>query len=281
MGAVYTADGLLVRESRRHGGIRGDLLRSLDQESTDAGSVEDELGGAWYYGGHWFEMFGHFLVETLPHLWLYDGSMPVVWHQHGNAPVRDFQREFLGLAGVTGEPRFAMTPTRVESLVVPSRPVSLNNWVAREAGQLWQRVAGGVEAGEPHRLTWLSRTAYEGRTDVDRNRDEPFLDDVFASLGFEVWRPEELGVVEQIRLLKESAVVAGTEGSALHLTAFARPGTRVLMLGSSRGWRGNHMQPLIDAVNGNMLGIVPFLRDKRDAATIRNMVSRFLAQLDG
>lgn len=279
VGAVYTNDGLLVRESRRHGGLRGDLLRSLDQESLEADMADEELAGTWYYGGQWFEMFGHFLVETLPHLWLHDGSMPVIWHVHGDPPVRKFQRELLSLAGIDSEPRFTMATTRVGSLMVPARPVGLNAWVSPEARDLWQRVAARVDAAPPHRMTWLSRTAYEGRADVDRDRGESFLDDVFQSLGFEVRIPEELAVTEQIRLVRESRVIAGTEGSALHLSAFARPGTNVMMLGSSRGWRGNHTQPLIDGVTGNRLAIVPFLREKRQPDAVRRMVAGLLADV--
>jgi len=279
VGAVYTSDGLLERESRRHGALFGDLLRSLDQESTDPTAVGEELPGAWYYGGTWFEMFGHFIVETLPHLWLHDGQLPVIWHRHGDPPIHAFQRELLKLAGVEGEPRFATTATVVERLVVPARPVAMNSWIAPQAQLVWQRVASRVKAAEPHRRVFLSRRQYEENHAADRRREESFLDEVFASLGFEVWSPESLSPSEQIRLIRESLLIAGVEGSALHLTAFARPGTHVMMLGSSRAWKGNRVQPLIDGVNGNKLAIIPYLNERREHATIRAMISGVLAKI--
>lgn len=69
--------------------------------------------------------------------------------------------------------------------------------------------------------------------------------------------PETLSIDDQIRLARSADVLAGQAGTALHLAAFARPGTRVLELGDQRShdW---HMptQQVIDTVCGHQQAFI-------------------------
>lgn len=258
LGAAYDSSGAIVHAARRAGGNRGDFLHSLDQEYTELPPDAVRLAGSHYYGGLWMEHFGHFLIETLPTMWAHDGVTPILFHRLGH--VDPFKLELLELCGVGEEPRFIEQPTRVEHLIVPSRPVMLNRRCSAAAVRLWDRVARAA-AGEATgaRRIWLSRSRAEaGGTLATRTLGYGELDDEFSSLGFEIVYPEALTIREQIEMARTADILAGFEGSALHLSAFTRPGTKVLVLGSERRPRGNHAQPAIDEAVGNQTALVPF-----------------------
>lgn len=256
-GAAYDRDGALVQSSRRVGGLAGDFLFSFDQERIELPPNARREEGSWYYGGLWMQHFGHFLIETLPTLWAYDGKLPVLFHRLGD--TAPWKLELLQLAGAYGQPIFIDEPLRIEHLVVPGRPVSLNHSCTPAAVRLWNRVAAnaGAEAGE--RKIWLSRSLAEsGGASVNRTLGHEELDAKFDALGFEVVHPETMSMTEQVRLGRSASVLAGFEGSALHLSAFAMPGTKVFALGSQRRPRGNRAQPIIDRAVGNRLTVVDF-----------------------
>ncbi|KAA6434876.1 glycosyltransferase family 61 protein [Agrococcus sediminis] len=272
VGAPYDAEGKLVSSARRAGGYRGDFLHSLDQEYVELPPGADRIEGSFYYGGLWMQHFGHFLIETLPTLWAHDGVQPVLFHRLGD--VDSFKRELLDLCGVTSEPIFVDRALRVEHLVVPSRPVSLNRFASPAAVRLWRRVARAA-AGDASgsRRVWLSRTQAEaGGAAVNRTLGFGELDDEFASLGFEVIFPETLSIREQIEIARSSSILAGFEGSALHLSAFAHPGTKVLVLGTERRPGGNRAQPAIDRAVGNRVALVPFGPISQMVRDIRELV---------
>ena len=70
--------------------------------------------------------------------------------------------------------------------------------------------------------------------------------------GFAVVNPEQMDLDEQLALVADAAVIAGSSGSALHLSAFAPASTRVLEVGDLRSpERPMPMQLVIDAVRGH------------------------------
>ena len=58
--------------------------------------------------------------------------------------------------------------------------------------------------------------------------NEPEIEAAARRAGLQVLHPQRLGLPLQIALMAEAQAIAGTDGSALHLAAFARPGTRLL-----------------------------------------------------
>src|SRR4026207_381442 len=81
LGAVYDADGALVRDSLRF----PDKHRARDPKSlaTVQGlKVERRIARALYLG-HAFTHFGHFLIETVPALWWarqVDDDVALIFH---------------------------------------------------------------------------------------------------------------------------------------------------------------------------------------------------------
>ncbi len=254
-GAVHRADGRLVPRSQYlwHG-IRNAPI-AADPPQVEVPAQARRLGGTRLYAGHWSNHFGHFLLETLPSFWpVPEGALTgIVAHRppRGQAstdgPPRrtstptlaPWQADLLALAGYGGLPVHVVQGRhlRVERLVVPERPVLLKRWVQPPAVALWQRMAVAAGPPGPHRRVFLSRTRFQA-DHPDRARTsggwDALLESTASQAGFEIVHPETLPIAEQVALVRGAAVVAGTSGSALHLSVFAEPGTRVLTIGDQR-----------------------------------------------
>lgn len=287
-GAVHDREGRLVPASQRI--WNGD---AQDPVPADPDHVRPRLGtrrlrGRWIYAGHWTIHFGHFLLETLPNLWpdpsTYAGPLSgIVAHRppRGRIPTdkpvplqsaepAPWQRDLLELSGYgAGSLRVVHDrPVRAQHLVVPARPVLIKRWARPEAVAVWRRVSDAVGSRGSHPRVYLSRSRFHAQ-DAGATRartDEAWdahLDATFAAAGFHVAHPETLPVAQQIELVRGARILAGLGGSAMHLSAFAEPGTRVLSIGDRRTpRRPPHSQAMIDGACGHLTA---FVRDRDDA----------------
>lgn len=266
-GAVHDEAGWVVPQSQRVAG-RNDHNLPGDPPRVAPAPDTELLAGTWYYLGHWMWQFGHFLIETLPGLWAYRGE-PLLAHRFGDydAPT-PWQVRLMELAGVTTAPRIVdEVPVRVEQLRVPTRPAVVGASVSQPAVEVWQRVsragAGGLDlpVGQG-RWVALSRARLEagrppgGVKGARSVSNAEALDEVWRRHGFEVVHPELLGIDEQMRILRGAKVLLGVDGSALHASAFARPGTPVILVGTKARPAGNLSQRAIDAALGNPLAVL-------------------------
>lgn len=269
-GAVHDSEGWLVPQSQRIAGRNDRNVPSDPPRINVPGTEAELLGGSWYYLGHWMWQFGHFMFETLPTLWAHRGE-PLVAHRFGSTdPPAPWQRRLMELAGVPSVPHVvADRPVRVERLRVATRPSVVGASAAPAAVEIWQRIsmAAGAAADRPAgegRMVALSRSRLEesrpprgpklGR--VIRNARA--LDELWERNGFEVVHPETLSIDAQMRLLREARVLIGVDGSALHASAFTRPGTPVIVVGNRDRPRGNLTQAAIDSAMGNPQVILPW-----------------------
>lgn len=280
-GAVHDADGRLVVSSQKIGGLVGAQVAQADPRRVPPRQARGarRLEGTWLYGGHWTTHFGHFFAETLTTLWP-ERSDPdladvrgVVFHDFmvRFRGISDWQRELLAMAGWGGLPVEVVDddPLVAERLLVPGRGIVVNGWAWDEAVRVWRRMAAAV--GGPERLdpdgprVFLTRTPFnrarraEGRpTRTDEDRDLA-LDEAFAAAGFDVVVPEDLSLREQVRLAAGASVLAGCAGSALHLSAFAPAGVRVVELGDTRSPDVQvPTQRVIDRVREHPSAFVPY-----------------------
>ncbi|MCW2768061.1 MAG: capsular polysaccharide biosynthesisprotein-like protein [Nocardioides sp.] len=264
-GAVHDAEGRLLPSSQKV----GDLWLPADPDSARVPENAERREGTWLYGGHWMRHFGHFVTETVPTLWPRDLQVDgLIFHQYfGNTPgVQEWQQRLVDLTGYAGLPIEIVRrrPVSVERLVLPSRSVVVNGWAQPEAADVWRRMAERLGAAGPHARVFASRTrhnqlrAANGRAVRTTPERDAELDRVFEAAGFFVVSPELLDVDDQIRLFAGARVVAGAAGSALHMAAFAPPGTRVIEIGDnrSRGWPVP-MQLVIDTVCGHEHAYIP------------------------
>lgn len=271
-GAVYRADGTLIPESQRYGGLTGDHVTAADPPTVTV-TAASELNGTWLYGGHWMAHFGHFLTETLTNLWPADRAVdgllchPFVF---GRTTPDAAELELAALAGYPQPVTIVAEPVRVERLLVPTRPYTTNGAATPRAKLVWDRVADAV--GAPGRKAsgrqgvFFSRSAFHaahhnrsGRPHARVLHNEQQLDELFVRRGFRVVHPQDLSVREQIQAARASSTLVAVSGSALHLSAFARPGARVVEIGDHRSPDGLPNQRVVDAAAGHLAAVIPYL----------------------
>lgn len=251
-GAVHDEEGRLIESSQKIGGLGGNDLVMADPRRAAAPAGARRLSGRWLYGGHWINHFGHFFTESVTTLWPSETAIDgLVFHAYSNAhrAVAPWQQEIVELAG-WGDLAIEVvnrSAVRVDELVVPSRAVVVNGWGHDEACAVWQRIADSARGSLPRvdtrggsPLTYLSRTSHNRElraTNQDTRTtavQDIELDRIFAGSGFDVVTPEHLPFRDQVRTAAAASVIAGLAGTALHLSAFAPPGVRVIELGDSR-----------------------------------------------
>ncbi len=291
-GAVHDERGRLLVASQKVGGLGGNQGVMADPACVRRSGRAERLSGTWLYGGHWIGHFGHFFTETMTTLWPDRSRLPepprgLVFHKYfgPHLGIAAWQQELLALTTYADLPLEVVTakPRRVDRLLLPSRSVVVNGWAHAGARDVWQHmaaVAGPPDPGQRGARVFLSRRAFNaargaaGRpVRTSPGRDEA-LDRVFTDLGFLVVTPEELPVRDQVRLVAGASVVAGSAGTALHLSAFAPAGTRVIELGDRRSPDVQvPQQQMIDHLCGHPTLFVPL---SVQPAALRRLLRRAL-----
>jgi hypothetical protein len=253
-GGPYTASGAIIpRSLHRAGGRvhmpRPDLAVALEA-CGPALRTPITQRGRWLYGGSLHHHFGHFLTESLGRLWamepLRDWADGIVWTlaspRPGNAArfasltlERSYIQATLRLLGLGGKKlHVVIRPTIFEQLAVPS-VLMLNASPDVAAGhpvfrQFVRRMAGPAGQDGPATLPGL----YVSRASLAppaRFAAEDALERAFLRAGWQVLRPEERSLADQIALYRAAKSLVFAEGSALHLYAYvARPEQRVGIL---------------------------------------------------
>jgi capsular polysaccharide biosynthesis protein len=227
--------------------------------------------------------FGHFITETLTTLWpdhLEVAGLVAHPFIFGDGES-GWQLDLLDLAGYGSIPRVhAREGLRVDRLLVPTRPFVPNGYATPAAVRVWGRVAAAATPSLPSRspgsVLFVSRTRWHrrqqalGRSTPRELRNEASLDQLMGSRGHQVIFPEEMSIREQISAVQSFETLIGVSGSALHLSAFAAPGTRVIEIADARsGVDRLQNQRVIDAACGHTTAMVPFTGDKPSADLAR------------
>jgi capsular polysaccharide biosynthesis protein len=292
-GAVYDAGGNLIAASQRIGGLGGDHVVAADPTripppARRRWSLRARTGGprrlpgAWVYAGTWMNHFGHFITETLTTLWPSDLEVTgLVAHPFiFGGDESEWQRDLLELAGYGSLPRvLAQDGLRVDRLLVPTRSFVTNGYATPNASGTWQRVADAatVTLAPPRpgsvlfisRRRWHERAEELGRPAPRRLEDEASLDRYMESRGYRVIYPEEMAIRLQISAVRSVETLVGVSGSALHLSAFARQGTRVIEICDPRSGTGRlPNQRVVDAACGHRTASIPFTGDTQEVLSL-------------
>lgn len=203
-------------------------------EDVDRHAAVRPLAGDHYFLGSMHAHFGHAVLEGLSRVWAFADF--AARHPEGRALVYEptlpeFGWELLARAGVPRDRVLTLSePVRVERLHVPDPAQRTHRWLTPQMTAVWQAVGETVDDGGPAEArTWLSR-----RGNSHRNlTSEAEIEAIFAAAGFDIVRPETLGLADQLRVARRSAVLAGCVGSQMYLAAFQRPGGQALVMAPS------------------------------------------------
>lgn len=189
--------------------------------------------------GPGYQIFGHWLVDFLPKLWVlnaagYDPSA-LVYVVPDDCPA--FGLELLRLCGIPDEQivRIGQNEILAGRFLVPT---TVHNGTrgpcfAQAAKFLRKRI--GIPSTRTGDKLLLSR-AKAPNTRAVGNRE--VIERIAMDAGLTVLSPETLPLVEQFRLIAGADLVVGEYGSALHSTLFAGPGLTVCALRGTGGHPG-------------------------------------------
>ena len=254
LGAVYDADGALVRDSLRF----PDKHRARDPKSlamVEGLKVEQRIKRALYLG-HAFTHFGHFLIETVPALWWaghVDDDVALIFHPFDDAGRNVFAelahgRDCLALLGLSPE-RIVMATTdlAVEELLLPPRHYDMRTGPRYDFREIYRTLTAAARRPPPKAgasRIYLSRRFLKRR--LRRLSNDAAVERRMARRGFAIVHPQHMTLVDQINAAAGADLIAGVDGSALHLSVFMRPGSRMLVLQTKRRRTIHFMNALME-----------------------------------
>jgi capsular polysaccharide biosynthesis protein len=186
-------------------------------------------------------IFGHFLLEMLPHFYVlsllrqYGASFSVALPTQTPQWVRPFvDLYFAKSEQIWYDP--ASQIIEAPSVILPSMMHESHNFhpafnlmvadIRARAG-LPPVSGGNLLAPSTRQRIYISRRLV---TQNNRLRNEDEVETLMQQLGFTLVHPQRLSIQEQLVLFDGAELVVGEYSSALHNTLFCRPGTRVISL---------------------------------------------------
>ncbi len=228
-GGLYQADGtpipegFLYRQSasaclKQNGNISykgkdNSPVRQI-QFPNDIGETKQELTGTYIYAGLLVSHFGHFLLESLAHLWFIklNPDLPILWvAAHQQQELSTFQKEILSLLKIKNTIHILTEQSKIEKLIVSQTGYMVSSEFSALQKQAL-KVFDQVHL-KPGKKLWLSRK------DVLHGRflNEQILEEYLTSEGWTIYQPEKYSITEQLQYIQDAEHLAGIEGSAHHL----------------------------------------------------------------
>jgi hypothetical protein len=185
----------------------------------------------YHFSARKLRNFGHWLLDGVPQIVALDALAPDAVFLLPD-PLKAVYRSTLGLLGIADDRLrpWTGTPISCSRLLLleddarggGGRPLSA---LLQTRRRLLER-AGGHGPG--------TRRIYVSRRDAKRHRrwvdNEPDVEALFASRGFEIVAMHECPWPEQVRLFSTARVVAGVSGAGLADIVFTPPGAHVITL---------------------------------------------------
>jgi capsular polysaccharide biosynthesis protein len=188
----------------------------------DTSRTEYDLGTAFYMDHSISGHYGHFIGDCLPRLYAWDicralfGEIKLII---ADGAEIDFQTHLLNAAGVPSRDIVRIKGlVRCKRLLLATQSLGVEHYASPTSARLWASIRDRSSVRDvtmPDRI-YLSRAGVktrklENETDVER---------IFERHGFTIIRPETLRVEQQIALMSNAILVAGSSGSGMFNLAF-------------------------------------------------------------
>lgn len=233
MGGIYDNKGDLIHDSVRRGIYGGDHVASISLNYSNLSSKIVIKGKSLYLGplmGH----YGHFLIETLSRISLFDLSKfdhivfsKFIW----GCSIKDFHKDFLKFFSVDIEKIIVVeTETMFEDLYVSKQLWDINKSPNICVQNVYSYIHKCIKETENKEKVFLT---YTNRND-SRIKNLLEIEDIFKKYGFIIIEPEKLSITEQLEIYKNSTILAGTSGTAMHNCIFSNLGGFCIEIGDER-----------------------------------------------
>ena len=230
-GGVIDCNGQLVEESRSSwfGG-------AYDVE--DDQTIEYDERTVVFLGEYATGTWGHAHVSLLVRFWYCllqnDGADAYVIicerpnQKYDNKPLNDFIR----IAGLEEKVIFIDRPTRFKRVIVPE-PSFTGDWYSN---QFWKTMdvirknalKESLDSVETPEKIFLSRSHFKRAKSAEGGLE--ILDDYFEKNGFAIIYPEEISLVQMVRIMQNAKVCASESGSITFNTMFANDDLNVIVI---------------------------------------------------
>jgi capsular polysaccharide biosynthesis protein len=238
MGAAYDDKRRIILESTRLSYAARN--RNIDPVYLPPNLPETMLEAAkeYYFLGHAFNQYGHFILESLP-------MLSVLFEQPKSTGVfLPFQNahnvlyKFLDILNIDrSRLMIHSTPSILEfDFGVIKKPIAINDCLIDIARyrNIIDRILWKVSiSGERNRKIFVERAPNRMPVSV-----YTFVRDFFVSAGFTPIIPTDYSIEDQIRLFSEASHIASVPGSQIHNVMFSLPNTTLYEVGDerSRDW---------------------------------------------
>lgn len=228
--------------------LKGDPLEIAVPPAKQLDVIEEPV----LFGGYLMNHYGHFIIESMSRLWARDRfpDLPIVFTRQGkwrNTP--GYGDDVIDALNLRDRIRLIDKPTMLRQAICPGTAFEYRWRAFAVADEPHLSVAKNLKTRS--RRVW-SRPAYLTRSGLPDNLrksgTEPALEAELAQRGFDIVRPEELSLAEQIELFEQAPLIVGTVGSAMHTALFSRSSGALAVLNWGRGFE--HCM-LVDSVKAH------------------------------
>jgi hypothetical protein len=186
----------------------------------------------YHFSARKLRNFGHWLLDGVPQIVALDALAPDAVFLLPD-PLKAVYRSTLGLLGITDDRLRPWTGTPLSCSRLLLLEDDARGGGGRPLSALLQTRRRFLErAGTPGAAA--TRRIYVSRRDAKRHRrwvdNEPDVEALFASRGFDIVSMSECPLPEQVRLFSSARVVAGVSGAGLADIIFTPPGAHVITL---------------------------------------------------
>ena len=185
-------------------------------------------------GGYIFSHFGHFLLEGLARAYpaldkSFQNKKFVVIVKPGTKKLPEYAMILLNGLGIAPENIILVYKSvRFAGIYVPPQASVITRNISPVMARVFDKLSRKLAKSKikTYDKIYLSRSKMnDGRT-----FGEGKIEHIFAKNGYKIIWPETLPLVQQITLARGCRVMAGTAGTALHLSLFMKPGGTVVQL---------------------------------------------------
>lgn len=237
---LFRSDGKAVPESIYLRGAAERPFRQPDSiELPDPASL-DRVDGPSYFIGPLVSHFGYFLTEIVSRLWAVsnEGEPPprLLYHYPDASDVWTrfpHVRLLLGALGLDkGSLRRVDRPTLLADVTAAEGAIQARRKVYADEMILYEKIAARLLRGWDRQRD--SRPAYFSKSRLNRGVSKIINEfEVEAELereGVRIVHPQEMGLIEQVRLVNAHDRLCGSVGSALHIALLALDRKRIVYL---------------------------------------------------
>jgi Glycosyltransferase 61 len=216
--------------------------------------------GRWLFGGIGFLHFGHALIFSTARLWaldlLQDPPDGILFFDRSTTGEtrsgcgRNLQA-ILALLGISLPVVTVSRDERVEELLIPEQGVSTSAalFAATEPYRRFVRHRLAPPPGRP-----AMDNIYISRAKLGPARPGLMFEDrieaLMAASGYRIFHPQRASLADQVALYHGAGRLVAVDGSALHLAAFALPGTARVSILARRPYFPEALAGQIQAVSG-------------------------------